>query len=319
MLVLNCKIEFEGERKWTLNHVNNIKIERNSESLMDWCEIELPSKIRWDQKRDCPLKRGDKVTIWLGYGNDLELAFKGLVLQIYNLEKLVIYCGDEMQLLRFKEIQNGTLTTKWFIEVLKKEVEDVILGDEKIDVGQIYFKGVSIGFLLSELYSKYRVRSGFVIKNDKARFYFGNVNNESIRAVFDLEGNVIKNGLKKNRAIDTGIHLVTVSNDARNKKYRVGSYFGAPPYKKVFYRYYGLTEDELKKEHRRLEKEYYFRNYSGTLTVFGGRLIEKFDLVGIKENGEKRGVYEVVKNIITFGINGYRQTITIGNEKEETK
>lgn len=320
MLVLNCKIEFEGERKWTLNHVNNIKIERNSESLMDWCEIELPSKIRWDKKRDCPLKRGDKVIIWLGYGNDLEVAFKGYVINVYQLETLKIFCGNEMYKLQRKEMERGSHKSESF-KVLCKRItgEQNLRIDENISIGEFYENGTTLGSFFDNLINRHYIRAYYVMDNDKSVLCFGRLNNTEIKAVYDIERNVIKNGLRRNRAIQEGYELNFVSVSNTNEKIQVIYYIGVPPYTKKIFRYRNLKQEELENELKRKAKEYYYRKYSGTLTVFGGRLIEKFDLVGIKENGEKRGVYEVVKNTITFGINGYRQIITIGNEKEETK
>lgn len=320
MFVLNCKIEFEGERRWTLKHVKNIKIERNSESLMDWCEVELPSKIRWDQKRDCPLKREDKVTIWIGYGNDLEVAFKGYVINIYQLETLKIFCGNEMYKLQRKEMERGSHKCESFEALCKRITGETNLRiDENISIGEFYENGTTLGSFFDNLINRHYIRAYYVMDNNQSVLCFGRLNNTEIKAVYDIERNVIKNGLTRNRAIQEGFELNFVSVSNTNEKIQVINYIGVPPYTKKIFRYRNLTQDELENELKRKAKEYYFRMYSGTLTVFGGRLIEKFDLVGIKENGEKRGVYEVVKNIITFGINGYRQTITIGNEKEETK
>lgn len=320
MLVLNCRIEFEGARKWTLTNLVNIKIERNADSMMDWCEIELPSRLRWDCKRECPLQREDKVNIWLGYNDELELAFKGYVINIYNLERLKIFCGNEMYVKRYKPIEMGTLTTGKFIDYAKKvSGESEIRIDESINLGTFYQRNRHFSTLLDDLKVKYGIKSFYVLVEDRSVLCFGRLINTNIRAVFDLEKNVVKNNLVLNRNIAQGIEINLISTDNRNKVIHILNGIGVCPYKKVYFRYRNLTENDLKDEMERLRKDYALRTYSGTITVFGGHLVEKYDLIGLKENGEKRGVYEVQKNVITFGLNGYRQIITLGNERRDAE
>ena len=42
------------------------------------------------------------------------------------------------------------------------------------------------------------------------------------------------------------------------------------------------------------------------------RIEEELDAIGIKIDGEKKGVYQVKKNIIKYGTGGFRQEITLG-------
>lgn len=318
MLVLNCRIEFKGKRSWSLTQVKNIKIERNTDSLMDWCEIELPSKIKWDEKRECPIKRGDSVKIWLGYNEELELAFRGVVINTYNLETLKIFCGNDMYMLSRKAMERGSHRVQDFIGFIKKITgESNIRIDEKINIGEVYENGASVGAFFDTLYRKYNIRAYYILVEDHSKLCFGRIKNSKIKAVYDVEKHVIKNNLTINRAIEEGIEINLISISNTNEKIVRIDYIGVPPFTKKFYRYRNLTEDELKAESDRIHKEYLIRTYAGSITVFGGRLIEKYDLIGLKENGKRIGIYEVVKNVITFGLKGFRQTITIGNEKKE--
>lgn len=318
MLVLNCRIEFEGERSWTLTHIKNIKIERNADAIMDWCEIELSSHIKWDMKRECPLKREDKVKVYLGYGDELELAFKGYVINLYVLDTLKIFCGNEMFKVQRKDMEIGSHKSEDFTSLIKRITgERNVRIDEKISIGEFYENGTTVGSFFDNLLKRHFIRAYYIQAREDAILCCGRLENENIKAVYDIERNVIKNGLNRNRAIQEGFELTCVSVSNTNEKTQVVNYIGVPPYTKKIFRYRNLTEVELEDELKRKAFEFYFRTYSGTITVFGGRLVEKYDLIGIKENGEKRGIYEVQKNVITFGINGYRQTITIGNEKKE--
>jgi hypothetical protein len=75
---------------------------------------------------------------------------------------------------------------------------------------------------------------------------------------------------------------------------------------------YNKNEAELKawaeQELVRLKRD----GLTGSLTTFGAVLVDKLDAVGVKIDGERKGVYQVQKNVITFGTDGYRQAITMG-------
>lgn len=318
MLVLNCRIEFEGGRKWTLTNVINIRIERNADSMMDWCEIELPSRLRWDRKRECPLQREDRVKIWLGYGEELEVAFQGYVINLYDLDRLIIYCGNEMFKTQRKEMERGTHRSEGFNDLVRRITnERDIRIDEEIRIGEFYENGTTLGSFFDNLLKRHFIRSYYINSSNQQTLCFGRLINNKISAVYDIERNVIKNGLTRNRSIQQGFELNVVSISNTNEKISDIHYIGVPPYTKKIINYRNLNENELRNEATRIAYEFYFRKYSGTITVFGGHLLEKYDLIGIKENGEKRGVYEVQKNVITFGLNGFRQTITLGNERRD--
>lgn len=318
MFVLNCKIVFEGKRRWELTSVKNIRIERNADSMMDWCEIELPSKIRWDRKNECPLETMDKVKVYLGYGSELELAFVGYVIKLYNLETLKIFIGNEMYRLQSKPMERGSHKAERFDGLMKRITEEKnIRIDEKISIGDFYENGMSVGSFFDNLLKRHFIRTYYIIENEGNTLCFGRLYNANIKAVYDMEKNVIKNQLNRNRAIQEGFELNCVSINNTNEKIKIVKYIGVPPYAKKVFQYRNLKQDELEEELNRKSFEYFFKTYSGNITVFGGRLLEKFDLIGLKENGNKIGIYEVQKNIITFGINGYRQQITIGNEKRQ--
>ena len=319
MLVLNCKVVITGERKWEITTVKNIRIERNIDTLVDWCEIEIPSKTRWDSERKCPFKYGDIIKVYLGYGEETELAFDGSILRISQINSLKLTCGDRGASTAYLKLpQTGTIIINDFKNyILEITGEKEVINDESIKINKIQIFDTSVGALLSKLYSDYNIRSGFVLRESKPMFYVGRIKNEDIKAVYDVERNVIKNEMYKYREVAQGYDLECISINRKNEQIKESGYFGIPPYKKVTYKYYNLTTKELKDEYNRLLKEFYWRNYAGTITVFGGRLVEKYDLIGIKKNGEKIGIYEVEKNVITFGTTGYRQKIWIGNEKRQ--
>ena len=80
---------------------------------------------------------------------------------------------------------------------------------------------------------------------------------------------------------------------------------------------YNKTESELRawaeQEIKRLKRD----GLTGSFTTFGYKLVDKLDAIGIKIDGEKKGVYLVDKNIIKYGTGGFRQEITLGQRIAE--
>ncbi|MCX4331353.1 MAG: hypothetical protein OSJ24_04045 [Muribaculaceae bacterium] len=318
MLTLTCKIEIRGEKRWTIKQVHNVRIVRDIDSIMDTCEIEITKKILWDGRKECPLKRGDFIVVYLGYDNNFELAFKGRVLNIYQLDTLKIFCGNEMCILGYENIEIGTEKSEDF----KAYISRIFPGkkvriDETIRIGQFYqWRGVACE-MFDFIKLRYNIRTYYILEDGEDVLCFGNLNNDKIKAVYDTEKNIVKHSLKLNREYLDGYSFVGISINAKNEKIRADYLVGQPPYRKrtKVFRYYNLTQEELNDEMYRMREEFFLTRFSGDLTVFGSNLIEKYDLIGLKRNGEKLGMYRVVKNVITFGLNGYRQKITLGNEK----
>ena len=106
MLKLGCEITIErplsekdqSGQKWVFNALSSCVIVEDTGSLTDTCVIELPKKISWqrdprprkDQKaidesepvKEVPIKRGDQITVRLGYDGDLKTRFSGYVRNI---------------------------------------------------------------------------------------------------------------------------------------------------------------------------------------------------------------------------------------------
>lgn len=83
MFKLTAKIEIKGTgKKWEFDKVAEVEITRDTDTLTDTCVLKLPKKVRWQNEERIPIKRGDEVTVWLGYDDELELAFRGFVTTI---------------------------------------------------------------------------------------------------------------------------------------------------------------------------------------------------------------------------------------------
>ena len=75
---------------------------------------------------------------------------------------------------------------------------------------------------------------------------------------------------------------------------------------------YNKTQAELKawaeQELKRLKRD----GLVGSFDTFGAVLVDKLDTIGVTIDGVKMGVYQVKKNVITYGSGGFRQSIELG-------
>ena len=81
MLRLVSEITIEGDETWLFNAVHEVNIVQDVMSLTDTCEVQLPKKIKWQNAvknyEKPPVKRGDKITVKLGYNDELKTIFTG--------------------------------------------------------------------------------------------------------------------------------------------------------------------------------------------------------------------------------------------------
>ncbi len=76
--------------------MNAVEITRDTEKLTTEAKITMPKKVKWDGADEIPVKRGDTVTISLGYNDNLQTAFVGYVRDVGFKTPIVITCEDEM-------------------------------------------------------------------------------------------------------------------------------------------------------------------------------------------------------------------------------
>ena len=121
MLKLSAKIEIKGTKKWTFEKITACEIVRDMDALTTTCTLTLPKKTQWQDETSNPLKRGDEVSVWLGYDDDLQLVFKGYILQKGFKAPLVIKCEDEMFQLKQTEAKKKTYKSVTLETLLKDQ------------------------------------------------------------------------------------------------------------------------------------------------------------------------------------------------------
>lgn len=319
MLKLCAKIEIRGEKTWTFEKITDCEIVRDSEALTTTCKLVLPRKIKWKGETSNPIKRGDAVTVWLGYDDDLQLAFKGFVLRKGFKAPVEIFCEDDMFLLKQtpcvkKAYRNVDIQTLLKDQNLPYEIK--VLGEQNIGQYRINFE--TVAELLAHL-KENNIRTFFRLEGGNPVLYCGVLfdHGNEMRQVFSTGVNLISDSsLDEQNAEDVKIKLKVVSLQPDNKK-KVKVELGDPDGEKHTLHCYGKSEAEARawgeQELERLKRD----GLTGSFQTFGHLLLDCLDIVGIKIDGERKGKYQVQKNTITFGSSGFRQDITLGARAAE--
>ena len=319
MLKLSARIEITGEKKWVFEKIAACEIVRDSDALTTTCKLTLPRKVKWKGEASNPIKRGDKISVWLGYDDNLELAFSGYVLRKGFKAPIEIFCEDEMFMLKQtpcvkKSYKNVDIQTLLKEQNLPYDIK--VLGEQNI--GQYRANFETVAELLAHL-KENNIRTFFRIEDNKPVLYCGVLfdHGNEMRQVFATGVNIISDSsLDEQKAEDVKIKLKVVSLQPDNKK-KIKVEVGDADGEKRTLHCYGKTEAEAKawgeQELERLKRD----GLTGSFQTFGNVLLDVLDVIGIKIDGKRKGKYQVAKNTITFGSGGFRQDITLGARAAE--
>lgn len=312
MYVLSAKIEIQGDKSWQVPFVTSVEITRDTEKLTDECKITLPKRIKWDGEAQIPVKRGDSIKVWTGYGEDLELAFAGYVRSVGIKTPIVLTCEDEMFKLKqmactkkaYKNVNLETLLKDQGLENVK------VFGEQNL--GQFRVTDDTVAALLGRLQDS-GIRSFYRYEDGTPVLYCGVLFERDTKPsqVFATGVNIISDSsLEQQLAANIRLCVKAVSIMPNNKKIKVE--VGDKDGEKRTIHTYNKTESELKAWAEQEIKRLKVDGLKGSFTTFGYRLVDKLDAIGIKIDANKMGVYQVQKNVIKYGTGGYRQEITLG-------
>ncbi len=321
MFRLSCKIEIKaaaGGKVWTFDKVNSVEIVRDMEVLTGTCTIKLPKKSKWQGESSNPIKRGDVVTVSLGYDDKNVVAFRGYATTIGAKTPIAISCEDEMWALKNKPATKKAYKNATIEQILKDQklsCKIKVLGEQSLGAYRVNTDTVAA---LLNAWKEQGIRSFFRYDSDGTPTLYCGVIFEKLGdrvQVFSNRLNIINDdALNVQSAADVKLKVKAISLDAFNKK--VKAEVGDADGEVRTLHAYGKTQAELKawatQELKRLKRD----GLTGSFETFGAYLVDKLDSVGVIIDDVKMGVYQVKKNTITYSASGYRQNIEIGNRMD---
>lgn len=320
MLKLCSEITIEGDKTWLFNAVADCNIVEDVSTLTDTCEIQLPKKIKWQEAVDKngkpPIKRGDKITIKLGYDGDLQTRFTGFIRSVDAKVPITIKCEDGMFVLKSHKVKPKAFKNASLHEIMSYLLEGTSiqfqLMDKNIKVGNWRLTKTHASEELQELKEKMMLSSYFRRINGESILYIGLAypldNRKKVK--FMHGKNIIDENFEYRDKEDIRVRCEAQSFNAKNKK--VTYEYGDKDGDVIKIRMDGLTENELKKYAIEAVERYKQSGFKGSFETFGQPEVSKCDMVEIHASDGNSGVYLVKKLEIEFGTNGYRQKIELG-------
>lgn len=322
MFRLSAKVEISGDAgSWTFEKITSCEIERDADALTATCKLTLPRKVKWEGQTSNPIRRGDKIKVWLGYDDDLELAFVGYVETVSILTPCVITCFDQMSKLFDLPVDYSLFSAGIKMIDFLKSVFDgkVIAPDFSLSAWDR-----SSAVYVSQWFLHYK-RFGY----DK--FFFRIVDDEPQLCCLNSFAKGVKDNVRKFK-FDSSVNVFDWS---RIKDFQPGS-------DQVYVRITAFNPQDGNKrcfvergDFESASMRFIFRNpylykdkaeniadyivlkhssvaASGSFSAFGAGLPWPFDIVTLTILDNELGSFYVRKNHISFSKNGFHQNITLG-------
>jgi hypothetical protein len=295
---------------YTFDFAHEVTVESSWKNLTDTAIIKMPSKLKFDKGnlRDT-LKKGNAVTIKLGYDDNLVTIFEGVVARVKPSIPVVIECEDLMW--HLKQIEVNKLVKNTTLKDFLKE----ILPTYQIDCFDITLprftaSKITAAKLLEDLKKDLGlytfIRNGVITvgkQYDPANYTTHNV---------VLNYNVANENLEYKLKEDIKLKVTAISNMENGTKleYELGDASG----ESRTLNFYNLPIAELQKVATKEFDRLVYDGFRGSITIFGEPYVRMGDVIYLsdKEDSDKSGSYWVDSVQYQFGVGGYRQTIELG-------
>lgn len=329
MLRPQCEIYIKSKadpsRVLFFDYCVEIEIESTWKRMTDTCKITIPRELqlRGSKIKDM-IKAGDEVRIYLWYeGYDKKEEFRGYVRDVQPNVPLVINCEDAMWLLKQRpSIQKGK-TNAWAKATLGEVVHrlvgsDIPVSTNNVPLGAYRLTERTVAAELQKLGErtgqKVYFRNGILNVGfaypltwaaDKTKKAFYHVQKNLPRDGFDLTWRNKEDALLK-------LEGVITMPDGKQKKVNFGDSEGETH---TFHEY-NISEAVMKERLKDALERMKVSGYKGTLATMGLPYVEHGYTATIEDEqfAERGGSYFIDKVETTFGTNGFKRKITIGQK-----
>jgi len=307
MYVLNSNITI-GE--YEFDYVTEIQIESTWESQTVKGSITLPAALRFDKgKLKTSIKKGDTVSVQIGYDGNLNTIFEGFVARVKPSVPVVIEVEDAMWKLKQIEI-NDTAKNETVKSFLERNLPDFEIDCFDIELPRFVANKITAAKLLDQLKSDYGLYSFF----RRGKLVVGKQYDPTDYAVqiVKFKYNIAEDNLEYSAKEDVKIKVTAISNMASGEKIEVE--LGEPDGEGLTLNFYNLPQAELKNVAEKEMERLVYDGYRGGLTIFGDPFVRTGDVLELQdaEETDKTGRYWIDGVTYMFGTGGFRQQIKLG-------
>lgn len=327
MLVLKCNIQITGAKIIKFDYVSHVEVATSMKTITDTAKLTLPRNLKFHDRNLLDyIKRGDKITIDLGYEDSgLQTVFKGYITNVSTGRPITIECEDEAWMLKQKTVKNlyyEKFSLKAFISEHLPEITDKTIAD--IELGELRINGeVTVAKVFEYLRKNYGINLFFKNGTLQGLMQFSEIS-DSKTVTFTYGRNIITDNLKYTLAEDVKIAVIAKCITKENKILSVtepadAKDKGSEYEMRTFFFPDAHDESQLREYAKQKIKDFKVDKMEGTITAFGIPFVRCGDVVLIKDelhperDGKKFNVDAVTYSFGTQS-NGYRQKINLGTE-----
>ena len=298
---------------------NDVVIDSGWKQFTDTCELKLPGNVKLGNSKEAKESKhflldyisfGAPVEIQLSANGDLTTLFQGYVSGIKPNTPIALSCEDEMyQLKRNNIVDSGEAYT------LKKMVDTYFstytVKHVDAELGTFPIDNLSSVQMLDELRKNFGLNAFF--RNGVLVIGLQYDPETANTQTFQLEGEIVDDkNLEDLKADEMKLNVTAVSNneDGTKTEVQVGDESG----EKRTLNFYNLSKSALEEAANREMQKIKYDGWRGNFTAFGVKVVRHGDIVNLlhPEESQKSGSYYVDHVKYTFGLNGFRQNITLG-------
>lgn len=310
MFVLQCEISIGN---YLFDFVNELVVESSWKNQTDTARITLPAALKVDRDRLSSIfKKGDAVSIRIGYDGKLNNVFSGYVARIKPTTPIAIECEDEMWKLKQVTVNSNAKSEK--LQDYLQRVLPIEADCFDIVIPSFVAHNITGAQLLNEFKSDYGFHSFF--RNGKLVVgkQYDPEDNTTHKVIIDnsQNSNVAGQGLEYQEKDDVKLKVTAISTMSDGTKHEVE--IGNPDGEARTLNFYNVPKSDLQKLAEKEMERFNYTGYKGDVTLFGEPFVrhgQRLELYN-DQSSDKTGKYFIDAVTYNYGLGGFRQQVTIG-------
>jgi hypothetical protein len=308
---------------FVVRRVVSVKVENSWRNLTGKASVQVPARWLFQHNRlriKDWLRRGDPITIELGYNKTMVEEFTGYITDVKPGIPVTLNCEDEMYRLKRWPVKysSGGVRLPALLRAICPPGTKINALDT--DLGHFKAANVTVAKVLEKLKEMY----GFASYFRNGTLYCGKVyreTDEPTKTAFNFQrpglGAVLDDSLEYRTADDLKVIVTATSHQLKGKdlKVVVGDVTALDAEPRTL-QYFNLdSEADLRAAANRDVQKLKVEGYKGSFTTYGLPSVQHGQLAGISnsEYPERDGDFFIDATSKTFESGGYRQEITLGS------
>lgn len=302
--------------KYIIDFLTEIEVVSTWEDLTGTAKIILPENIKWQEKSiyagtNSIFKPKDEVSISIGYDYQNQTVFEGYLNRVKVAAPLELQCQDKMFDLKNVSIKSYSKKNVTLNSLLS-DISPIAYECANINLGKFRIENATVAEVLAEIKKDYGLYAFF----RDSKLYVGMpyvlLAKSAKTHKFDLEQNVADSyQLEYVREDEAKIKVKAISINSDNTKTEIE--VGDSDGEVRTLHYQDKSQAQLKELAEIDLRKLKYEGFRGSFTAFGEPFVRFGDIVRLSSTKykDRNGSYLVKAVTYNYGVNGYRQTITL--------